>query len=332
MKLENKTILVTGGAGFIGSHFVELVAQKNKVIVYDNFTSNVLSISDVRSLNPLRDIEIISGDILDQKKLEKSLSGVDIVFHFAVACVRLSLSDESYVHEINATGTLRTLLAAKKAGVKRFVYISSSEVYGTTHGDSIDEHHSIEPQTVYGMSKYMGELYAKHFNDIEKLPTMCIRPFNAYGPREHFDGVYGEVIPRFAIQALSGKQPTIFGDGSQTRDFTYVKDTAMGIAKASECDELLGDVVNIAYGKEVSVATVASLISKQAGLPYNPIYLDARPNDVDRLAANTQKAKKLLAYTPSVTIEEGITIYVSWLKATYPNIDSLLAHIPKTNW
>ncbi len=329
MKLKNKTILVTGGAGFIGSHFVELAAKHNHVIVYDNFTSNVVTVRDLRSLSNLR---IIKGDILDQKKLEQSLCDVDIVFHFAVACVRLSLSDESYVHDVNATGTLRALLAAKKAGVKQFVYISSSEVYGTTHGNSIDESHAIEPQTVYGMSKYMGELYAKHFNDIEKLPTTIIRPFNSYGPREHFDGVYGEVIPRFAIQALNGKQPTVFGDGSQTRDFTYVKDTAVGIYKAAECDALLGDVVNIAYGREVSVKTIAKTIGKYAGLPLKLPSLPPRPNDVDRLAANTKKAKTLLSYTPEVSIEDGIERYITWLKETYPDMKALLKKIPIRNW
>ena len=329
MNLNNKTILVTGGAGFIGSHFVETYAKTHDIIVYDNFVSNVTTPSQLKNFGVKR---VINGDILDTKKLTRSLTGVDVVFHFAVACVRLSLSDESYVHEVNATGTLRALLAAKKAGVKRFIYISSSEVYGTTHGNDIDEAHSIEPQTVYGMSKYMGELYAKHFNDIEKLPTAIIRPFNAYGPREHFDGVYGEVIPRFAIQALNGKQPTVFGDGSQTRDFTFVKDTAVGIYKAAECDELLGDVVNIAYGREVSVKTIAETIAKHAGITLTPSTLAPRPNDVDRLAANTQKAQKLLSYKPEVSIEQGIEKYLVWLRATYPDMKALLKKIPTKNW
>lgn len=332
MKLKNKKILVTGGAGFIGSHFVELIAPENDVVVYDNFTSNVLSLSDLRNLSHLSNVKVVKGDILDQKKLEKSLIGVDIVFHFAVACVRLSLSDESYVHEVNATGTLRALLAAKNAGVQQFVYISSSEIYGTTHGNFIDENHSIEPQTVYGMSKYMGELYAKHFNDIEKLPTTIVRPFNAYGPREHFDGVYGEVIPRFAIQALNGKQPTVFGDGSQTRDFTFVKDAAVGIYKAAECEALLGDVINIAYGKEISVKTIAQTIAKNAGITLQPPTLAPRPNDVDRLAANTKRAQKLLSYTPQVSIEEGIEVYMQWLQDTYPDMKKLLKKIPVKNW
>jgi UDP-glucose 4-epimerase len=178
----------------------------------------------------------------------------------------------------------------------------------------------------------MGELYAKHFNDIEKIPTIIVRPFNAYGPREHFDGVYGEVIPRFAIQALNGKQPTIFGDGTQTRDFTYVTDTAEGIYKAAQCENLYGDVINIAYGKEVSINSIAQAITKLAGIPYHPTILPSRPNDVDRLAANTKKAKKLLDFTSLVAIDEGLSRYISWMKTTYPNPSRLLSKIPLTNW
>ena len=147
------------------------------------------------------------------------MHGIDIVFHFAVACVRLSLSNERYVHDVNATGTLNTLLAAKKSDVKRFVYISSSEVYGTSQKGRMDESHPIAPTTVYGASKYIGELYTKHFNDIQGLPTIIIRPFNTYGPRSHFEGVYGEVIPRFVIRALNGRQPIIFGYRQTNKGF-----------------------------------------------------------------------------------------------------------------
>ncbi len=329
MKLRGKTLLVTGGAGFIGSHFVEEYAKTHTIIVYDNFASNVVTPSQLKTFGVSR---VVKGDILDREKLTKAMKGVDVVFHFAVACVRLSLSDEAHVHEVNATGTLFALLAAKKAGVKQFVYISSSEVYGTTHGESIDESHGITPQTVYGMSKYVGELYAKHFNDIEGLPSCIIRPFNAYGPRAHFDGVYGEVIPRFTIQALSGTQLTVFGDGSQTRDFTYVKDTVTGIYAAAEEEKLRGDVINIAFGKEVSVRTIAQTICRHTNLPYQPDQLPPRPNDVDRLAANTKKAGKLLGFSPKTAIETGLELYVDWVKQSYRDTKKLLRQIPSRNW
>ena len=151
MKLEGLSILVTGGAGFIGSHLVEKLTKENRVVVYDNFSSSVVSVRD------LMNIRVIRGDILDEKKLTQAMSGVEVVFHLAVACVRLSLGSPRHVHNVNATGTLSTLLAAKKARVKRFVYISSSEVYGTAQKTKIDEGHPIHPTTVYGMIKYMGE-------------------------------------------------------------------------------------------------------------------------------------------------------------------------------
>lgn len=332
MKLSGSTILVTGGAGFIGSHFVEKIAKNNRVIVYDNFSSNVVTLSYLRNLSHLSDLSVIKGDILDQKKLATAMKGVDLVFHFAVACVRLSLSQERFVHDVNATGTLNTLLAAKRAGVKRFIYISSSEVYGTTRGARIDESHSITPQTVYGMSKYIGELYTKEFNDLEGLPAIIVRPFNAYGPREHFDGVYGEVIPRFVIQALNGRQPTIFGSGKQTRDFTYVTDTATGIYKAAQCDSLLGGIINIAHGEEVSIYDIAKIISNKTHLPFTPNILPARPNDVDRLAADTTKARTLLKFTPEITITDGLANYIAWMNTNYPDPKKLASKIPDTNW
>lgn len=332
MKLKNKTIFVTGGAGFIGSHFVEAVAKDNKVIIYDNFSSSVVPISDLRRLSTLSDLTFIKGDILDEKKLHTSMKNVDMVFHFAVACVRLSLSEEQYVHEVNVTGTLSTLLAAKHAGVSRFIYISSSEAYGSALGKVMDEAHDIHPTTVYGMSKYMGELYTLQFNDTFALPSMVIRPFNTYGPRCHFEDVYGEVIPRMVIRALNGKQPIIFGSGNQTRDFTYVTDTVTGIIEASQTDSLLGTRTNIAYGKEISIATIAQIICKEIGLPYNPITKPDRPNDVARHAANIHKAKKVFHYRPTIDIHEGIKTYISWVKQTYPNPKKLLAYIPQKNW
>lgn len=322
MQLKNNTILVTGGAGFIGGHFVERISRNNRVIVYDNFSSSVFS----------PPCKIIRGDVLDTKKLEKAMHGVDLVFHFAVACVRLSLSDERYVHDVNATGTLNTLLAAKKAGIKRFIYISSSEVYGSAIKPKISENHPINPTTVYGMSKYMGELYAKHFNDHQGLPTIIVRPFNTYGPRSHFEGVYGEVIPRFTIRALNGKQPIIFGAGSQTRDFTYVTDTVAGIMKAGESDALLGTAINIARGQEVTITDIAKSICKEIALPFKPMMKSPRPNDVDRHYADTTRAKKMLSYKPTIAIAEGLKKYISWVKTTYPNPKKLLLKIPDKNW
>jgi UDP-glucose 4-epimerase len=329
MDYKDKHIFVTGGAGFIGSHFVEAISKTNQVTVYDNFSSSVIPIGD---LSNIRNVKVIKGDILERKMLEKAMHGVDSVFHFAVACVRLSLSDERYVHDVNATGTLNALLAAKAAGVRRFIYISSSEVYGTAKGGRMNEAHPITPTTVYGASKYVGELYTKHFNDMEGLPAIIVRPFNTYGPGSHFDGVYGEVIPRFSVRAINGKQPIIFGSGNQTRDFTYVSDTVAGIIRAAGEDKLLGDVINIARGQEVSVSGVAKTICGITGLPFAPVMKPARPNDVFRHYADITKAKKLLSFKPEVAITAGLDRYISWVKKTYPDRNSLIRQIPDINW
>jgi UDP-glucose 4-epimerase len=329
MTLKNKTILVTGGSGFIGSHFATTIAKTNNVIIYDNFSSSVLTLAELKKI---KNIRAVHGDILDTKTLTKAMKGVDVVFHFAVACVRLSLSQERFVHDVNATGTLNTLLAAKDAHVSRFIYISSSEVYGTAKNEVIDEDHSLEPTTVYGMSKYMGELYTQQFNNLFKLPTIIVRPFNTYGPRSHFEDVYGEVIPRFVIRALNGKQPLIFGAGRQTRDFTYVTDTVDGIIKAAQSDTLLGESINIAYGREVSILEIARIICKETGLPFEPIMKPARPNDVMRHAASIRKAKTILHYKPTVPIAEGLKTYITWVKKTFPDPKKLMKMIPDTNW
>lgn len=326
---KGQTILVTGGAGFIGSHFVEAIARKNRIIVYDNFSSSVVSLG---YLGHLGDVAPIRGDILDRKTLARAMRGVDLVFHFAVACVRLSLSDKRFVHDVNATGTLNTLLAAKEAHVKRFIYISSSEIYGTAVTPKIAEDHPKSPTTVYGMSKYMGELYTKHFHDHEGLPAMIIRPFNTYGPRSHFEGVYGEVIPRFTIRALNKKQPIIFGLGKQTRDFTYITDTVAGIMKAAESDTLLGQAINIARGREVTITDIAKYICRETKLPFRPLMKPPRPGDVMRHYADIAKAKKLLSYKPNIAIGEGLKKYIAWVKQTYPNPKKLLKLIPDTNW
>ncbi len=329
MKLSGRKILVTGGAGFIGSHFTETLANKADITVYDAFLSSVTTPDQLKHFGATK---VIHGNVLDRDALTRAMKSVDMVFHFSAACVRLSLSDEQYVHEVNATGALTALLAAQKAGVKRFIYISSSEVYGSATTPKIPETHAINPTTVYGMSKYMGELYTKHFHDHQGLPTLIVRPFNTYGPRSHFEGVYGEVIPRFVVRALNGKAPMIFGTGAQTRDFTYVTDTVAGIIQASQSDALLGSAINIARGKEVTIREIARIISEEIGMPDTPVMKPARPNDVMRHYADIRKAQKTLSYSPQIDIRTGIKKYIAWVKQSYPDANKLLKLVPDKNW
>lgn len=329
MKLKNRTILITGGAGFIGGHLSEALAKDNRVIVYDNFSSSVVSLSYLRHL---RNASVIKGDILDFKKLTRAMRGTDVVFHLAVSGVRASLSQPLQVHAVNCTGTLTALLSAKAAGVKHFLYISSSEIYGGTIAHAIKETDKPHPTTVYGESKLMGERYSLLFHREEKLPVTIIRPFNTYGPRSHFEDVYGELIPRTVIRLLNGKPPLIFGSGRQTRDFTFVEDTVRGIIKAAENSRAVGEIINIARGHEVSVREAGQTICAILGVPFRPLFKPARPHDIARLAADTAKAKKLLRYSATMTLKRGLKRYIAWLKTTYPDQRALLRRIPEKNW
>jgi UDP-glucose 4-epimerase len=258
MKIKNKRVLVTGGAGFIGSHLVDALYKNNHVIILDNFSSGKKENIKHHEENP--DVEIITGDIRDKDLIYKITRDIDIVYHLAVQCLRISIKDPEINHEVNATGTLNLCMASLQNSVKRFVYISSSEVYGTALRVPMDENHPCEPMTVYGASKLAGEVYSLAYNRTYGLNSIVVRPFNTYGPREHFEGAYGEVIPKFVLRVLNNEPPVIFGDGTQTRDFTYVTDTVMGIIMASECNHMIGQAVNIGSGRETNVNTLSDII------------------------------------------------------------------------
>ncbi|MCX8008781.1 MAG: GDP-mannose 4,6-dehydratase [Patescibacteria group bacterium] len=327
MILKNLSIFLNGGAGFIGSHLAEMLAKDNRVTAYDNFSSAVLT---DEILKTIPNVTFVRGDMRDKETISRAMRGHDVVIHLAAAHIRLSLSNPHEVHDVNTTGVLTTLLAAKQNRIQRFIYLSSSEIYGSAKNPLIREDDPKDPTTVYGVSKYIGELYTQYFHRHEGLPSMIIRLFNTYGPRAHFEDVYGEVIPRMCVRALCGEPPIIFGTGEQTRDFTYITDTIDGIIKASSEDSLLGDVVNIAYGQEVSIKHVAEAIKNETGV--SPVYRPARPHDVVRHAADTTKAKNVLQWNPKINIAEGIKRYLSWLKNTYPDPKALLSRVPEKNW
>lgn len=329
MKLQNLTLLVTGGAGFIGSHLVKSLAKHNQVVIYDNFASATVTKGELASW---KNVRVATGDIADTKRLATAMRNIPVVFHLAVACVRKSLAQPVLVHEVNATGTLKTLLAAQQAQVKKFIYISSSEVYGSAQTPIIPETHPIRPTTIYGLSKYLGELYAQQFREQFGLSTVIVRPFNTYGPRSHFEGVYGEVIPRFVLRALSGLPPIIFGSGKQTRDFTYVSDTVSGIIKAAQSDKLSTGPVNIAHGEQVSINKLATTIRALTGLKAKPRHKPARPHDTGRLGADINLAVTVLGYRPQITLSQGLRRYIAWVKHTYPDPAQLLRQIPDRNW
>jgi UDP-glucose 4-epimerase len=317
--------LVTGGAGFIGSHLVDhLVAENNAVTVLDDFSTGELSnLSEAQSRG---DVCIVRGSILDRDAIEEAMAECDLVFHLAVQCVRRSLSQPSQNHHINATGTLNLLEAARRGRIRRFVYCSSSEVYGNCREGRLDETTTVcEPTTIYGAAKLAGEHYAKAYWRTYGLPTVVVRPFNAYGPREHMTGDLAEVIPRFVIRLLNGLPPVIFGTGENGRDFTYVTETARGLALAANCDALIGGVVNIAYGKMVKVRQLAEAIARLCNRPaIAPIYVEPRPGDVHALLADTRLARSVLDFVAEIDLEQGLRRYIDWFRTSHPNFIDLL--------
>lgn len=324
--------LVTGGGGFIGSHLVDrIIAEGHDVVVLDNFASGKKSNLDAAAATGR--MRLVEGTILDNDDLNDAMHKVDIVFHLAVECVRKSIGDPVGNHHANATGTLMTLETARRHKVGRFIYCSSSEVYGNSSTGALCEDTTVcAPTTVYGASKLVGELYAQAYLRTYGMETAVVRPFNAFGPREHDQGVLAEVIPRFVIRTLSGKAPIVFGDGSNGRDFTYVTDTADGLWRTAFNDRVVGQTVNLGWGRAVSVKQVGEEILRRCGR--NDLTLEhvaERPGDIHSLIARTEKAAEILGFRPKVDFATGIANYVAWFKQRYAN-PAVLLEADHRNW
>lgn len=332
MEFQGRRVVVTGGAGFIGSHVVDQLAEAgSEVVVIDDFSAGKRS--NLARHGGDSDVQIHQADIRDQDSVEELVGGADLLIHMAVADLRTSLHDPHGVHDVNATGTVTVCQAALRRRVRRVVYVSSSEAYGSAAYTPMDEAHPLLPMTVYGASKAAGELYALAHARTYGTEVVVVRPFNSYGPREHAEGSSAEVIPKFAMRVLAGLPPVIFGNGQQTRDFTWVEDSARGILLSAACDELLGESVNIARGREVSVAEVADLILSALGrCDLEPVHMDDRPGDVQRHFADTTKAERILGFCPSVGIEQGVKQYVSWLVDQELDIEAWVRHERVRNW
>ena len=331
MKIKGMKILVTGGAVFIGSNLVDELVIDNHIVILDNFSSGKKK--NVAHYAGKDNVEIIEGDVRDKNLLFSITKGVDVIYHLAVQCLRVSINDPEINHEVNATGTLNLCMAALKNSVKRFVYVSSSEVYGTAVNVPMDETHPCEPTTIYGASKLAGEKYALAYHRTYGMQSMVVIPFNTYGPREHFEGAYGEVIPKFVLRALNDQPPVIFGDGLQTRDFTYVADTVKGIIKASGCDEMIGQTVNIARGEEVSIKELAEKIYKKLGKPHiKQVFEKERPGDVKRHFAGVKKAERLFGFRAEIGIDKGLDMFISWFISQGYNTANLMKEDIVFNW
>lgn len=327
--LRGKRVVVTGGAGFIGSEVCRQAAASGAdVVAVDNLANgkraNLEGISGCR-------LEVV--DIRDVPATTTLLRGADFVLHLACLGVRHSIHSPVENHEVNATATLHLLLQAREQGVGRFVYVSSSEVYGTAQSVPQPEDHPTYPMTVYGASKLAGECYTRAFHRTYDYAATVVRPFNTYGPRCHHEGDSGEVIPKFLLRALAGKPMVVFGDGKQTRDFTYVEDTARGILEISLSPATIGETVNIGSSFEISVNALASEVREVTGLKDAAIVHEAeRPGDVLRLFADTTKARKLAGFAPTVALREGLTKLLAYYRALDQSPEELLRDEIVRNW
>lgn len=328
-ELSGARVVVTGGAGFIGSELVrQLAAAGAHVAVIDDLTNgrreNLAGIGGDR-------VTLTVADFRDGAAAEL-LGGADVLYHLACLGLRHSLHSPRENHDVNATGALVLLDAAKRAGVKRFVHVSSSEVYGTARRAPMDEDHPTFPTTVYGAAKLAGEAYARAYHLTYGYPTVVVRPFNAFGPRSHHEGDSGEVIPRMVLRCLAGLPMTIFGTGAQTRDFTYVGDTARGILAAGISDGLVGETINLGQGRETSINELAEVVARALGRPADVIRTDARPGDVQRLLADARKARRLLGFQPEVSLADGIARLRDWYLSLALSPAALLEEATTRNW
>lgn len=306
--------IVTGGAGFIGSHIAEtLTDQGHQVVVLDD-----LSTGHEHNLAGFRDrIEFIEGSITDASLLKEIMPGTDVVFHqAALASVPRSVANPVASNEVNVTGTLQVFLAARDAGVKRVVYAASSSAYGDTEVLPKQEDMPGRPLSPYAITKYVNELYGAVFTRIYGLPTIGLRYFNVFGPRQDPKSQYAAVIPLFITRFLTGEAPIIHGDGGQTRDFTFIENVVQANLKAAAAgDEADGLVYNVACGDRISVKELCWKIRDLIGTDVEPVHSETRVGDVRHSLADISRAAEKLGYDPQVDLAAGLERTVRWYQA-----------------
>lgn len=304
--------LVTGGAGFIGSHLVEaLAAAGRRVRVLDDFsTGDRLNLSHVRPAP-----EVVAGDVADLEFVKRAAAGVGVVFHLAaLASVQRSVEAPDDTHHVCATGTLRVLDAARRAGVRRVVYAASSSAYGLPPNDLQSEDDPLNPLSPYAAAKLAGELYCQSFNASYGLSTVRLRFFNVFGPRQRADSPYSGVIALFTAALTAGRAPVVFGDGLQSRDFVYVSDVVQALLKAAEAPGASGRVYNVGTGRGTSVLDLLAALNRVLGTDVAPRHEPARSGDVRHSRADVSRARLELGYAPVVAFEEGLRKTVEWAR------------------
>jgi UDP-glucose 4-epimerase len=329
--LAKSKVLVTGGAGFIGNEVTrQLIAAGAAVTVVDNFRNGKReNLADIMSDR----LKVQAADIRDRDAMAALMKGQDLVLHLACLGVRHSIHAPLENHDVNATATLVLLELARAAGVKRFANVSSSEIYGTARTAPMTEEHPQYPMTVYGAAKLAGERYTDAYWKTYGYPTTVIRPFNAFGPRSHHEGDSGEVIPKFMLRAMAGKPLIVHGDGLQSRDFTFVSDTARGIIAAGTHRATIGETINLGSGKDVTIKDLAELIARTLpGRNINVEYGPDRPGDVRRLLADSSKAERLIGFKTETSLQKGLELLRDWYQASGKDPEELLADEQTVNW
>jgi UDP-glucose 4-epimerase len=312
---EKKRILITGGAGFIGSHLAEdLVNSGYSVKIIDDFSTG--NVNNILGLFNHRNFKMIRGSITNKELVAKAVLDVDIIFHLAAQVhVDRSIIEPRYTFEVNTLGTLNILDAALENDVESVVYASTSEVYGSAKYVPMNEDHPMNPASPYAASKAAADRLCFSYYNTYKLPVVIVRCFNTYGPRQKDSG-YAAAIPKFIRRALAGVPPVIYGDGKQTRDYMYVKDTVKAYKLVlKKYTNILGTAVNFGTGKEISILDLANTISKLAGNNSVPVHAAPRSGEVTRLCADMTFAEKTLGFTPSYTISKGLEEFMNWYRA-----------------
>lgn len=315
MNTKPKKFLVTGGAGFIGSNVIKQLFKSGEFVrAVDNLSTG--REENIKEFLGKKNFEFIKGDLTDFNACQQVVKDIDYILHFAaIPSVYRSVEKPITSNESNVVATLNLLVAARDTGkIKKFVYSSSSSIYGDSPQLPKEESNCIDPISPYAVSKYAGERYCQVFSRIYGLPTVCLRYFNVFGPKQNPVSQYGAAIPKFIFAILQNESPVVYGDGEQTRDFTYVDNVVEANILAAYSD-VSDEVINVACGQNVSLNKIINLINQQLKTKIKPVHQADRPGDIKHSLADISRAKKLLNYKPKVYFEEGFESTIDWFKS-----------------